>query len=115
MLRMVALSLLSLVFLLPFYILTRNALLAETEIQAPHWLWLPPAPQFSNFVAVFNNPEAPLASGLRNSAIIAVTTLVFQMLISSMAGYALARIPARASIGGGVEVLRWSVQQQHFR
>jgi len=32
-----------------------------------------------------------------NSTFIAVTTLVFQMLFSSMAGYALARIPARGS------------------
>ena len=95
MLRTAALALLSVVFLLPFYVLARNALLSEDQIQASRWLWLPTTPQFSNFVAVFNNPEAPLASALRNSATIAVTTLVFQMLISSMAGYALARIPAR--------------------
>ena len=38
---------------------------------------------------------APLLTGLTNSAIIAVVTLVLQMLFSSMAGYALARIPAR--------------------
>ena len=94
-LRMAALVYLSILFLLPFYVLARNALLSEDQIQAPHWLWLPTAPQFSNFIAVFNNPEAPLASALRNSATIAITTLVFQMLISSMAGYALARIPAR--------------------
>ncbi|RYX83368.1 carbohydrate ABC transporter permease [bacterium] len=94
-LRTVALCFLSVLFLLPFYLLARNALLTEEQIQAPKWLWLPTSPQFSNFIAVFNNPEAPLGSALRNSATIAITTLVFQMLISSMAGYALARIPAR--------------------
>ena len=36
-----------------------------------------------------------MLTGLANSAFIAVVTLVLQMLFSSMAGYALARIPAR--------------------
>lgn len=94
-LRVIALALLSLLFLLPFYLLTRNALLTNEQVQSSNWAWLPPTPQFSNFVAIFQNPEAPMGSALRNSALIAVTTLVFQMLISSMAGYALARIPAR--------------------
>ena len=94
-LRLLALSFLALLFLLPFYVLVRNALLTEDQILSPRWMWLPPVPRFDNFSAIFNNPDAPIGTGLRNSALIAVTTLVFQMLISSMAGYALARIPAR--------------------
>ena len=94
-LRTIALVFLSLLFLLPFYVLVRNALLTEEQILAAEWMWLPDVPRFSNFVKVFNNPDAPIGTGLRNSTLIAVTTLVFQMLISSMAGYALARIPAR--------------------
>lgn len=95
-LRFAALGLLTILFLLPFYILVRNALLTDEGIvSSSKWVWVPSQPQFSNFAKVFSDPEAPMGSALRNSALIAVTTLVFQMLISSMAGYALARIPGR--------------------
>ncbi len=93
--RYTLLTVLALSFLLPFYLIVRNALMLDAEITSPIWKWLPAPPHFESFKALFTNPEVPMLTGLINSTVIAVTTLVLQMLFSSMAGYALARIPAR--------------------
>ena len=94
-LRAVALVFLSLLFLLPFYLIARNALLSDRQITSFDWVWWPAVPRFENFSQLFSDPDIPMASGLLNSFVIAFVTLVFQMLFSSMAGYALARVPAR--------------------
>lgn len=86
---------LSILFLLPFYLILRNAFMTNTEIASFDWRWLPIPAHPENFSDLFSDLSAPMGSGLRNSAIISVITLVFQMLFASMAGYALARIPAR--------------------
>lgn len=94
--RFALLGVLSVLFLVPFYLIVRNSLLAESQITASKWVWLPLAPHLSNFTALFTDKDAPpMLTGLKNSLLIAVVTLVLQMLFSSMAGYALARIPAR--------------------
>lgn len=90
-----ALSLLALLFLFPFYVMVRNALLTDAQITSFDWVWLPASPRWENFAELFSNPETHMLTGLLNSTFIAVTTLVLQMLFSSMAGFALARIPAR--------------------
>jgi len=94
-LRYALLLLLAVVFLVPFYLIARNALMTDDQITSLHWAWLPAAPHWDNLAAVFADPNTHLLTGLGNSAFIAVVTLVLQMLFSSMAGYALARIPAR--------------------
>jgi multiple sugar transport system permease protein len=86
---------LAVIFLVPFYLIARNSLMTNGQIVAPHWTWFPLRPHGSNFSKLFDDPTAPMLTGLENSAFIAVVTLFFQMIISSMAGYALARIPAR--------------------
>jgi multiple sugar transport system permease protein len=83
------------VFLLPFYLIVRNALMTDGQITSRNWSWLPAHPHWANFPALFADPASPLLGGLANSAVIATVTLILQMLFSSMAGYALARIPAR--------------------
>ncbi len=94
-LRVLALLALAGLFLVPFYLLARNSLLTDREITSFDWVWWPKVAHFENFSKLFNNPDIPLATGLLNSFLIALVTLVGQMLFSSMAGYALARIPAR--------------------
>jgi multiple sugar transport system permease protein len=89
------LILLSILFLLPFYLIARNALMTNAEITSFDWKWLPIPPHWANFSDLFNDISAPMGTGLRNSTIIAVISLVFQMLFASMAGFALARIPVR--------------------
>ncbi len=93
--RYLVLAVLTVLFLLPFYLIARNALMTEDGITSPRWAWLPALPQWANFGAVLADPNTHLLTGLLNSAAISIFTLVFQMLFSSMAGYALARIPAR--------------------
>jgi len=93
--RYVFLSLLAVLFLIPFYLIARNALMSDDQITALRWAWLPAAPHWGNFGKLFDDPAHLMLTGLLNSALISVVTLVLQMLFSSMAGYALARIPAR--------------------
>ena len=92
-LRYTVLIALTVVFLFPFYLIIRNALMTQPEITSFDWVWWPAEMQWSNFTDLFENTEIDMATGLRNSAIIAIVNLVFQTLFASMAGYALARIP----------------------
>lgn len=92
-LRYTVLIALTVVFLFPFYLIIRNALMTQPEITSFEWVWWPAEMQWSNFTDLFENTEIDMATGLRNSAIIAIVNLVFQTLFASMAGYALARIP----------------------
>lgn len=96
-LRYAALAVLALVFLVPFYLLVRNALMSEPEITAPDWAWLPPSWRFSNLLDVFRDPAVPMGRALLNSVIIAVVQTVGVLVLSGMAGYGLARIPYRWS------------------
>ncbi|WP_329567069.1 carbohydrate ABC transporter permease [Streptomyces sp. NBC_01361] len=86
------LCLLSVVFLIPFYVLLRNALMTTPEVTATDWHWLPSALSWDNFSALFNNPERPFGRSLANSLLIAVISAPVSTLLASMAGYALARI-----------------------
>lgn len=93
--RIVLLVGIGIVFLVPFYLILRNALMTDSQITSFHWSWFPASPDWANFRTLFSDPDSHMLTGLVNSAIIAVVTLVFQTLFSSMAGYALARIPAK--------------------
>ncbi|MEO7397068.1 MAG: carbohydrate ABC transporter permease [Ilumatobacteraceae bacterium] len=87
----------AILFLIPFYMLIRNAFTSEAALSSPDWHWLPPNWTFSNFSGLFDNPELPMLRSLVNSAIIAVTQTIGVLVISGMAGYGLARIPYRYS------------------
>ncbi|MFF1733814.1 carbohydrate ABC transporter permease [Streptomyces sp. NPDC058247] len=86
------LCLLSVVFLIPFYVLVRNAFMTTPEVTATDWHWLPSALSWDNFSALFDNPERPFGRSLANSLLIAVISAPVSTLLASMAGYALARI-----------------------
>jgi multiple sugar transport system permease protein len=87
------LGLLSTVFLLPFYIMLRNAMMTQMEVTSPDWHWLPAAFSLDNFRDLFDDPSVPMARALGNSLLIAAVTAPVSTLFASMAGYALARIP----------------------
>lgn len=93
----IALCLIAVIFLTPFYVIVRNSLMTNEQITSFEWQWLPSDPQWSNFTGLFRGLNAYMGTGLLNSAIIAVVTFVLSTLFSSMAGYALARIPFRWS------------------
>ncbi|MFE7711051.1 carbohydrate ABC transporter permease [Streptomyces sp. NPDC057486] len=94
------LCLLAVVFLIPFYVLLRNAFMTTPEVTATDWHWLPSALNWENFSSLFDNPERPFGQSLLNSLLIAVITAPLSTLLASMAGYALARIdvPGRAVV-----------------
>lgn len=94
--RYFVLTALTVVFLVPFYLMLRNALSTDAQITSPDgWTWFPTSPQWSNITEVFSDSSVPLARSLLNSAIIAVTQTVVVLIISAMAGYGLARARVR--------------------
>ena len=86
---------LCILFLLPFYIAVRDAFLTDMQITSPDFTWLPIPPHTENIGELFDNVDVPIATGLRNSAIIAVTQTFLSILFAAMAGFALARVPSR--------------------
>src|SRR5260370_8007755 len=93
----ISLTVCALLFLIPFYIIVRNALMTQLEVTSFDWHWWAKEPQWDNLNTLFNDLMAPMGSGLLNSAIIATLTTIGQILFASMAAYALARIPSRWS------------------
>lgn len=93
--RYLALVVTAALFLLPFYLIVRNGLATDREITAPGWTFLPQHPQWSNIRELFDDPQVPMGRALVNSAVVAVLQTAGQLLLGSMAGYGLARIPYR--------------------
>ena len=96
-LRYALLVILALLFLLPFYLIVRNGLAAESEITSPNWTFFPSTLHFENIQELINDTEVPFLYGMLNSTIIAVLQTAGQILLSALAGYGLARIPYRWS------------------
>jgi multiple sugar transport system permease protein len=93
--RYTALVIVTVLFLVPFYLMLRNALSTDAEITGADWQFFPSSPQWANFVEIFADSSMNLGRALFNSAFIAVAQTLGTVLVSSMAGYALARIPFR--------------------
>ena len=95
--RYLVLTLLALLFLLPFYVLLRNAFASQREIAAASWVWWPSDVSLDGLRRLFANDNVQLARSLFNSAVVALVQTVATVVISAMAAYGLARIPNRAS------------------
>lgn len=96
-LRYSILSILALIFLLPFYLMVRNGLSTDADITATTWTIFPKSLHFENIPELFGDPSVPFLDGLINSALIATLQTIGQILVSALAGYGLARIPYRWS------------------
>jgi multiple sugar transport system permease protein len=94
-LRLVLLIALALLFLIPFYLLVRNGLSSERDITSPEWTFFPSELRWSNVRELFDDTSVPFARSLLNSALIAVATTLGTLVLASLAGYGLARIPYR--------------------
>jgi multiple sugar transport system permease protein len=92
-LRWIALILAGLLFLIPFYLVLRNALSTEADITAPNWNFFPTNLQWGNISELFADQNVPMARALYNSAVVGILGTAGQLLLASMAGYGLARIP----------------------
>ncbi|MGF0169337.1 carbohydrate ABC transporter permease [Streptomyces sp. Marseille-Q5077] len=80
-------------FLIPFYILVRNALSTDAEITGENWKFFPTDIQWGNIGELFSDGTVPFAQSLWNSAVVATLHTVGVLLVCSLAGYGLARIP----------------------
>lgn len=80
-------------FLVPFYLLVRNALSTDAEITGENWKFFPTDIQWGNVKELFTDETVPFAQSLWNSAIVATLHTIGVLLVCSLAGYALARIP----------------------
>jgi multiple sugar transport system permease protein len=94
-LRYLALIISAVLFLLPFYLIVRNAVSMDSEITAPGWTLFPRTLHWDNFRELFSDPSVNIVQALGNSAIVAVLQTAGMLLLCSMAGYGLARIPYR--------------------
>ncbi|MEV0241118.1 carbohydrate ABC transporter permease [Streptomyces sp. NPDC050674] len=80
-------------FLIPFYLIVRNALMTDPEITGETWKWFPTSIQWGNISEPFDDVTVDFAQSLWNSVVVAVLHTAGILLICSMAGYGLARIP----------------------
>ncbi|MEE1768147.1 MULTISPECIES: carbohydrate ABC transporter permease [unclassified Streptomyces] len=86
-------GLLTVVFLAPFYLMLRNALMDTQGLTSPEWSWWPSTMHWENFSSLFSDPALHMGQALGNSLLIAAITAPVSTLLASAAGYALARIP----------------------
>jgi multiple sugar transport system permease protein len=84
-------------FLLPFYLLIRNAFMTKAELGGLDWKWWPEQIGFQGFVDAFSSQSVPLLNALWNSTLISVISAPVATLLASMTGYAVARIQVRAA------------------
>jgi multiple sugar transport system permease protein len=83
----------ALLFLIPFYLIVRNAFMTDPEITGEEWKWFPTDIQWGNITEPFDDVTVDFARSLWNSVVVAVLHTSGILLICSMAGYGLARIP----------------------
>ena len=88
---------LALLFLLPFYVIIRNAFSTNQNITAPRWNWLPDQLNLANLESMLSSDSTGVLKGLLNSAIMTILQTVGTVVISLMAGYGLARFTHRLS------------------
>lgn len=93
--RYLALIIAAILFLIPFYLIVRNAVSLDTDITSPDWTFFPGTIHWENFPELFSDPAVNIVRSLINSAVIAVLQTAGQLLLSSLAGYGLARVPYR--------------------
>ncbi|GAQ55692.1 carbohydrate ABC transporter permease [Streptomyces acidiscabies] len=89
----VATGIAAFLFLIPFYLIVRNALMTDQEITGENWKWFPTSIQWSNISELFDDPTVDFARSLWNSTVVAVLSTSGILLVCSLAGYGLARIP----------------------
>jgi len=96
-LRWACLSVAAVLFLLPFYLLLRNGLASRADLTSPQWTFFPSTVHWENFSRLFSLEDVPFARSLLNSALVATLQTTGLLVLCSLAGYGLARIPYRHS------------------
>lgn len=96
-------------FLLPFYVIVRNALSTDAGFASPRFHWVgdllsdPSLPWYANLTSILANPSVNLARAGLNSLIVATAQTLGTVVLAMLAAYGLARYEGRASrIGLGL-------------
>lgn len=79
-------------FLLPLLWMISASVKAGPEVFSPNFRWLPETFQWENYRRVWNDSKVPFWHLYMNSIFVAVFGTAGQLLVSSMAAYALAKI-----------------------
>ncbi|MEY8354490.1 carbohydrate ABC transporter permease [Lachnospiraceae bacterium 54-53] len=85
-----ALILMAFVMLVPFVWMISASLKFEKDVFSFPIVWVPPDPQWSNYVEIWK--KVPLMTGFLNTAKLTLLTTVFQLVTSSFAAYAFAKL-----------------------
>lgn len=96
-LRYTTLIVLAVGFLAPFYVIVRNAFSSQANITAAQWHWLPDQQGGANLAALLDNRNLKILQALANSAIVAVAQTAGTVIVSLLAGWALAAYTNRAA------------------
>src|SRR5947207_15920689 len=87
------LIILSLIFLLPFYIMVRNAFMTDLDITSPAFQFWPSTIQWGNISELFGDPDVPILTRLRLPGFMAVAHDTRHMAFASMPRYRMPRNP----------------------
>lgn len=91
----ILIGLLAVCFMLPLLWMFSSALKLPMEVFESPFRWITGKLNWQNFGRVWTNPDVPFWKVFANSAIIALGTVLGQILVSSLAAYAFAKIPFR--------------------
>lgn len=90
--KTVVVGLLSLLFILPLVWMLLASLKTAPEVFSYPYKWLPKVWQWKNYATIWTSTEMPMTNALYNTVFIVIFSTVGQLIISSFAAYAFARI-----------------------
>lgn len=85
-----ALIVMAIIMLIPFIWMISASLKIEKDVFSYPIVWLPRDPQWSNYVQIWE--KVPLLTGFFNTAKLTVCTTILQLVTSSFAAYAFAKL-----------------------
>ena len=83
---------LAILFLMPLAWMISSSLKLAGEVFSPNFHWFSEIIRFDNYLKVWTNPDVPFWRSFLNSAIISDSVVVGQLIVSSLAAYAFAKI-----------------------
>ena len=85
-----ALIIMAVIMLIPFAWMLSASLKFEKDVFSSPIVWIPPVPQWSNYAEIWK--KVPLLTGFFNTTKLTVCTTVLQLVTSSFAAYAFAKL-----------------------
>lgn len=90
--KTLVIGIIALAFLLPLVWMVTSSLKNTNEVFAGNWHWLPSEWRWINYRTVWTDPDVSMFRAYLNTAFITVVGTAAQLVISSMAAYAFAKI-----------------------